>query len=263
MSKTVLYYITHSTEKLRAKYAVKSIKMIMKYNTNIDIRIILSLPTLGQTMYMYNKYLIDLQTKYDNVKCYEIENTKYIDFGKYLWATNHYLEFDFKNQNQLDKVYFINDSVIITDNISKFFKKNSCDLYGFLDSYEFIHHYQSYAFGININSLHIFSQFIQNFIDKYGNVNGNGNGNGNECLYAEVRMELEVKMKQYFLDHGLVTDCYIKVPIGTGFIYGSKTIYKKLIQDSGLCLIKYNVLSRHWKFDPPNFIKKQLSNLTE
>lgn len=258
MAKIVLYYITHSTEKLRAKYSVKSLKMILKYNSNIDIRIILS--SSVQTQTMYNKYLIRLQNKYDNIKCYEIENTKYIDFGKYLWATNHYFEFNPKNQqnDSHDKVYFINDSVIIADDISRFFAKNSYDLYGFLDSYEFMHHYQSYAFGINITALHIFSQFIQNFINKY-----DVSDIDNHCLYAEVRMELEVNMKQYFLDNGLKTDCYIKVPAGTGFIYGGKTIYKKLMEDCRLCLIKYNVLSQHWKFKPPDFIKKQLHNLNE
>lgn len=254
MSKIILYYITHSTEKLRAKYAVKSLKMIRKYNSNIDIRIILSLPTPNQIM--YNKYLIELQNQYDNIKCYEIENTKYIDFGKYLWATNHYFEFKKQyHQSTTEKVYFINDSVIITNDISKFFKNNNCDLYGFLDSYEFIYHYQSYAFGINVSSLYIFSQFIQNFINKYEHDN-------KDCLYSEVRIELEINMRQYFVNQGLSTDCYIKVPHGTGFIYGSKSIYKKLIKDNGLCLIKYNVLSQHWTFDPPDFIKKQLHNFT-
>lgn len=252
-STKTLYYITHSVDKLKTKYSVNSLKVIMTYVKNININIVMSRNA------DYNKYLYQLQSKYEsvqnNIKCYEIENNKYIDFGKYQWSARHYTMTNNNEFENINKVYFMNDSVIVTGDISSFFKYNSYQLYGFLDSYVYNYHYQSYAFGISSECINIFISFIQKFVDKYACVN-------KECLYTEVINELEMRMYSYFNDNKLSTDCYIKVPDGIGFIYGSKKKYKALIKN-GLYLVKYNVLSQHWKFTPPEFVNKQLRNQKE
>ena len=72
-------------------------------------------------------------------------NNCYYDFGKWIYALEniHYEHYDY--------ILFINDSIILTDNMDNYFYyiqnvMNNVNIYGYNDSTQIQYHYQSYLF---------------------------------------------------------------------------------------------------------------------
>ena len=90
-----------------------------------------------------------------------IENNQYFDFGKWMYALDNI------NYNEYDYILFINDSIIINNNIDKFFihinysLSNKTNLFAYNDSTQFKYHYQSYIFLLNKKIIKKFVQFFE------------------------------------------------------------------------------------------------------
>lgn len=87
-------------------------------------------------------------------------NTIYLDFGKWM----HVLE-QTDYLDNYDYILFINDSIIITDELSKYFdylnsSNKIINIYGYNDSSQLQYHYQSYLFMFK-------REIIPKFIDFY------------------------------------------------------------------------------------------------
>lgn len=240
----ILFYIAHPNTKYKGKYARKTIKKLLSwYHDSFNIYIITSKDL------KYNKYLSSIENI--NVKYIELQNNNLIDFGKYYYAAKNLLNEPWGTINSVDTiewVYFMNDSVILTGQIDKFFKNNrkDIDLLGILDSYEIEYHYQSYLFCINFSKINIFIEFIESYISLYG--------------YEEkdklfIIENLEIKLAAQFPKK----DCIIKVKEGTGYIYNSN--YSKYVSE-GLNLIKMSRVHDRLndKDKLPSFLRKMLKH---
>jgi hypothetical protein len=91
-----------------------------------------------------------------------IENNNYFDFGKWIYALNNI------NYDQYDYIVFINDSIIVTEVVNKFFihinysLSNKVNLFAYNDSTQFKYHYQTYLFLLNKKIINKFIQFFDN-----------------------------------------------------------------------------------------------------
>lgn len=92
----------------------------------------------------YNEAVNNICSRHNNTKYYEMENTSYYDFGKWIKALNNFV-----NYNDYDYIIFTNDSYIIHNSINHFLNlaaKHNVELYGYNDSTQVKYHYQSYLF---------------------------------------------------------------------------------------------------------------------
>lgn len=229
----ILFYIAHPNTKHKGKYGRRTIKKLLSwYDMNIHI--------ITSKDLEYNKYLSRIE--HVRVKYIEIENNNLIDFGKYYHGAKNLLG----EYSEAKWIYFMNDSVILTGRIDKFFQndRNDIDLLGMLDSYEIDYHYQSYLFGIKSDKIKIFIEFVENYIEK------NGYGEQEKMYIIE---NLEVKLASQFP----AKDCIVKVTEGTQYIYNGN--YSKYVSQ-GLNLIKmsrvHDRLSNKDKL--PSFLRRML-----
>ena len=99
---------------------------------------------------------------------YLIENNDYFDFGKWIYALENV------NHEEYDYILFINDSILLNENIDKFFihinysLSDKINLFAYNDSTEYRYHYQSYLFLLNAK---IISKFVIFFNSKKKHVN--------------------------------------------------------------------------------------------
>lgn len=115
---------------------------------------------INSTNTNYATQFLEICNNYKNTKYYEIENTTYLDFGKWLYVLETLI-----NINDYDYIILKNDSFIIHDNINHFFNliyKNNTELYGYNDSTQDNYHYQSYLFSIKKKSVNKFIEKIKN-----------------------------------------------------------------------------------------------------
>jgi len=108
----------------------------------------------------YNQQLKEICNLYSNTKYVEIENSPYVDFGK--WT--HILK-DSPNYTDYDYVVLTNDSFFIHDSINHFFNltaKHAVDLFGYNDSTQSRYHYQSYLFSLKVDVIPIFIRNVNN-----------------------------------------------------------------------------------------------------
>lgn len=173
----------HTDSRLR----LQSIQLIMhalKEVENIDI-IIVNSKGLTLSHFVKDRY------KSDCIGYYEIRNDQYYGFSKWYYGLiqTEFMKYKF--------ITFINDSILIHQPIKHFFEYTrfkNVDLYGFNDSSQITHHYQSYFFSVKntaiINFLKMFDEnkrFVHSYMDAVFN--------------------LELRMFQYFSNR----DCFLKI----------------------------------------------------
>jgi len=98
--------------------------------------------------------------KIDNTKYYEMPNTSYYDYGKWVYALENLIDY-----NQYDYIVFTNDSFIINNYINHFFNlipKYNKDLFGYNDSTQGRYHYQSYLFSLQKSAIPAFINEVSN-----------------------------------------------------------------------------------------------------
>ena len=109
----------------------------------------------------YSKNLKDDLSEFEYIKNYfEINNDKFLDFGKWIYALG---KINFK---AYDYILFTNDSILIIEKLDNFFHylenlNENINVYGYNDSSQLgIYHYQSYLFLIRSR---IINKFINHF----------------------------------------------------------------------------------------------------
>jgi len=108
----------------------------------------------------YKEKILSICEKYKNTNYYEIENSKYYDFGKWIYVLQNLVDI-----NNYDYVIFTNDSFTIHNSINHFFNltyKYNVELFGYNDSTQNNYHYQSYIFSIKKEAIDIFINKINN-----------------------------------------------------------------------------------------------------
>jgi hypothetical protein len=93
----------------------------------------------------YNHTLSEICSKHNNTKYIEIQNDKYIDFGKWNYVLKNCVTY-----NEYDYIVLTNDSYIIHSSINHFLNlavKHNVELYGYNDSTQVKYHFhQCYMF---------------------------------------------------------------------------------------------------------------------
>lgn len=173
----------HTKERLRWN-AINSIMTYLSTVENIDIVIVNSL-NLPLSDNLKNLYLNKC------MKYFEIPNDNFFGFSKWYYALENidYSKYKF--------ITFINDSILIHNNIKHFFdytRVKDVDLFGYNDSNQINYHYQSYLFSIK-------QEFVNNFKKLF---------NDYKHLirsYNDVVKYYELKMLEYFDKK----DCFLKL----------------------------------------------------
>ena len=123
-------------------------------------------------------------SRFLNTLYYEIPNSSYYDFGKWVYVLRNIV-----NANVYDYIVLTNDSFIINSSINHFLNLTSIhnvELYGYNDSTQTRYHYQSYLFSLRKDAVKI---FIDNVMDK----------NVTIISQEDVINNFEVKMTDWFV----------------------------------------------------------------
>ena len=128
--------------------------------------------------------LSETSSKFLNTTNYEIPNSSYYDFLKWVHGLQNVV-----NINEYDYIVLTNDSFIIHSPIPHFFNLtaiHNVELYGYNDSTQTRYHYQSYLFSLRKDAVKI---FIDNVMHK----------NVTITSQQDVIDKFEVKMTDWFV----------------------------------------------------------------
>jgi hypothetical protein len=229
-NKLLLIISCHSNSKF--KYNVLKNNIAYLTLNNIDIIIINSIE-------FKHKYKYNISPNI--VKTFFIENDKLCDFGKWVHVIKNYDYSKYKN------VVFVNDSIILTNNINNYFiniDNTEYDLYGFNDSKQITYHYQSYIFSVKKSAISDFIKMVdgnKNFIKKFDDL---------------------IKYYEFGLYRSFMTkSCYITVSYltnGRNLQFTADDIYSTLLITNIFPIIKVKRLDEPYI---PQFIKNALVNI--
>ena len=150
----------HTNSQIKYNISLNNISLIKDYITDICI-----IDTKNEIY--AQKLNNDICKIYNNIIDYiYIENNKYFDFGKWIYILQN------RDYEKYDFILFLNDSIILTYEISNYFiyienvMKKETQLYAYNDSSQIRFHYQSYLFLLNKNSVSTFIQFFESRKDN-------------------------------------------------------------------------------------------------
>ena len=179
----------------------------------------------------YGKKLSEF-CKNSDIKYYEIPNSGYLDFGKFI---NVLIDKNKANYLEYDYIILLNDSFIIHKPINHFFNlisKYNIDLYGYNDSTQSGYHYQSYLFSLRRDA-------VQKFIDKVTNPSLNIK------TQQDVICNFELNMTKWFTK----TSCFLEIgnyPLHRGLnIYHNNDRLYFFLKNIGL--LPFTKLKRYLK----------------
>jgi hypothetical protein len=206
-NKIIILYACHIVDELKYYNVMNNLQYL-----HGDIIIINSKGyTYGTSIYDQYKHLIK--------EYYEIENDPRVDIYKWMYALKNC------DLSEYDNIIFINDSIVINDNITHFFNlciETNADLYGFNDSLEIKYHYQSYLFCIKQKSINLLIDYIDKMYDKITN-------------YDDVVKYVELELTNVYDSH----DCFLTISKPAKNIHmANNNLYKILYQYKLLPLIK-------------------------
>ena len=223
MNKKILAIIAnHSNSNTKNIISLHNLSIIEKYVK--DICIIDS---------QYEDYASKLRKNLDNKKniinYYFIPNDTYYDFGKWIYALNN---IDKSRLESYDYILFLNDSIIITPDIDKYFNyveyflDNNINLFAYNDSSQLKYHYQSYFFIIKPQIVH---KLIHLFEEKKPLINN--------LLTLIENMELGL------LDLDENHDCFIKIGHefnkNVNIYWHNDAVYSYLLSINYFAILKY------------------------
>jgi hypothetical protein len=171
---------------------------------------------------------------------YSIDNMISADFGKWIFALNEI------NYNAYYNIIFTNDSYIIKNPIDLFVYKSfetTTELYGYNDSAQRNHHYQSYLFSIKSDYIHKFIAMYENKINHI------------TCFEDVINM-YELQMLNYFNNH----DCLLKIGHLSGhkllnIFFTSDNLYLYLYKNRLLPFIKIKRITQQDEYVLPEYFK--------
>ena len=145
----------HTCNNIKYNISLNNISLIKKYLKNI---VIIDSKDESNAENLYT------ELKDENIikNYFFTENNCYYDFGKWIYALENI------NYSDYDYILFLNDSIILTENIDNYFHyienvMDDVNIYGYNDSTQIQYHYQSYCFLLNIS---IIDKFINFFNSK-------------------------------------------------------------------------------------------------
>lgn len=145
----------------------------------------------------FTSSLQEVCNRHINTKYYEIPNNNYIDFGKWVYTLNNLVDY-----NNYDYVVLTNDSFIIHNPINHYLhliNKYNVELYGYNDSTQVRHHFQSYLFSLR-------KDVVKQFIDNVTNTNIIINSSLDVINNFELQMTDWFSTKKSFLNIGNYTN---------------------------------------------------------
>ena len=176
----------------------------------------------------------DLKNNNKLVSHYLIENNIYLDFGKWIHVLSN------SNLEKYDNILLINDSIIITEDISQYFNyfqklNKEVNLYAYNDSSQLnIYHYQSYLFIIN-------KQIITKFIDFF---------NSRKTFIKDEKSlieQMELNLTKIDENH----DCFIKIAKEhnkqKNIFWENEPFYEKIINENSFHIFKLKKINDHFK----------------
>ena len=147
----------HTNNNIKYNISLNNISLIKKHLTNITI--------IDSKNEYYAEKLKDDFINDDKINNYLFTNNdNYYDFGKWIFALEN-----IKNISSYNYIFFINDSIILSSDIYKYFyyidnvMDSITNLYAYNDSTQIKYHYQSYCFLIKTS---IYKKFINFFKSK-------------------------------------------------------------------------------------------------
>lgn len=184
----------HTDTSLKLKTILNNIRYFRFINNDIII--------INSSHTKYSKAL-ETACKVRGLKYIEIPNSSHLDVGKWM----HVLKTT--SIHQYNFVVFTNDSYFINNSICHFYNKMmtiNVELYGYNDSTQISHHYQSYLFGVKSEAIH---KFITHY-ESHKNLLTD---------YLSVVSNIELKLMNIFK----TKDCFLK--IGNFYHHKDKNIF--------------------------------------
>ena len=165
---------------------------------------------------------------------YLTKNNIYLDFGKWVHVLSN------SNLEKYDNILLINDSIIITEDISQYFNyfqklNKEVNLYAYNDSTQLnIYHYQSYLFMINKK---IISKFINFFNSR------------KEFIKDEKSLIEQMELNLTSID--TYHDCFLKIANEhnkhKNIFWENEPLYEKIIKDKSFHIFKLKKINDHYK----------------
>ena len=151
-------FANHCSNIQKYNIILSNISIINKYLKNICI-----IDTLNEeySTKLKNDIFITKEVSPLINNYFMIENDNFFDFGKWVYGLKN---IDYKDY---DYILFINDSIILTEDIEKYFiyinteLNNKINLFAYNDSTQFKYHYQSYLFIIHTRIIPNFISFFE------------------------------------------------------------------------------------------------------
>ena len=200
----------HTDTSLKLKTILNNIRYFRFINNDIII--------INSSHTRYSRAL-ETACKARGLKYIEIPNSSHLDVGKWMHVlkTNSITDYNY--------VVFTNDSYFINNSICHFYNKMvtiNVELYGYNDSTQISHHYQSYLFGVKSEAIH---KFITHYESHKHLLTD----------YLSVVSNIELKLMNIFQ----TKDCFLQ--IGNFYHHKDKNIF---FNNDGLYiqLMKYGLL---------------------
>jgi len=201
----------NSTEKLEV------IKNNLQYFQYFNINTII----INSKGFNFTNDLLELCSKQIKSSYFEIDNNFYYDFGKWIYALLYLI-----NVNEYDYIILTNDSYIICNSINHFFNLtaiHNVELFGYNDSNDSRHHYQSYLFSLRKDAVNI---FVKKVTSKKIRVKSQ----------RDIVVNFELKMTDWFV----TKDCFLKSVNNkkNNIFFHNDKLYLPLINSNVLPFIK-------------------------
>ena len=199
-------------------HKIKSIINNIQYFRFINNEIII----INSSNTPYSKELETL-CRENMLKYIEIPNNTHLDAGKWVHVLKN------TNIQPYNFVVFTNDSFFINNPICHFYNKmavRNVDLFGYNDSTQITHHYQSYLFGIKREAVH---KLISHYESHRKLLTD----------YLAVVFNIELKLMHIFQSK----DCFLKIGnipnhIGKNIFFNNDALYVPLVKSGLLPFVK-------------------------
>jgi len=223
----------HTNSKLKLESTINNLKYLSFTNNDIVI--------INSEAVEYGDQLKEAVKSAPGIIEYTtIPNDKCCDFGKWVYILKSFGYGDRDRDRDVmelalyDYVVFINDSVAIKSSINHFFNimvKESVELYGYNDSTEIRHHYQSYLFGISSKSCYKLIDMLNNNMSLIN-------------TFYDLIFNMELPLIDRFNTH----NCFIKVGnhpenVGKNIYFANDKLYNRLFHNQLLPFVKIKKIS--------------------
>jgi hypothetical protein len=216
--KILLLIANHTSNNIKYNVSLSNISNIKNFVEKI---VIIDSKDENYAQLLYN----DLK-KCDKIMHYFfINNDNYYDFGKWIYALKKV------DLNNYDYILFLNDSIIMTEEIKNYFHyinnlmSEDIDLYAYNDSTQIKYHYQSYLFLLKSKNI---DKFIDFFESKKKFIND----------LKSLIENIELNMTQIYDNHDVFLKIGEEYNQSRNLYWENEELYKYLMSKNIFALIK-------------------------